>query len=74
LRKLLVKRLEFNGTHLVISFHEKTPVSPDTIIGLIRSSPKSYRFTPDFVFTAVVGDASFEGVLSVARNLLKRLV
>ncbi|RQW82015.1 MAG: transcription-repair coupling factor, partial [Geobacter sp.] len=74
LRKLLVKRLEFNGTQLVISFHEKTPVAPDTIIGLIRSSPKNYRFTPDFVFTAVVGDTSFEGVLAVARNLLKRLV
>ena len=74
LRKLLVKRLEFNGTQLVFAFHEKTPVSPDTIIGLIRNSPNNYRFSPDFVFTAVVKDSSFEGVLEVARNLLKRLV
>ncbi|MDD2336063.1 MAG: transcription-repair coupling factor [Geobacteraceae bacterium] len=74
LRKLLVKRLEFNGTQLVFAFHEKTPVSPDTIIGLIRNSPKIYRFSPDFVFTASVVDTSFEGVLAAARNLLKRLV
>lgn len=74
LRKLLVKRLEFNGTQLVFAFHEKTPVSPDTIIGLIRNSPNKYQFSPDFVFTAVVKDSSFEGVLDVARNLLKRLV
>jgi transcription-repair coupling factor (superfamily II helicase) len=74
LRKLLVKRLEFNGTQLVFAFHEKTPVSPDTIIGLIRNSPNNYRFSPDFVFTAVVKDTSFEGVLEAARNLLKRLV
>lgn len=74
LRKLLVKRLEFNGKQLVFSFHEKTPVSPDTIIGLIRNSPKNYRFSPDFVFTANVVDTSFEGVLDVARNLLKRLI
>jgi transcription-repair coupling factor (superfamily II helicase) len=74
LRKLLVKRLEFNGTQLVMVFHEKTPVSPDTIIGLIRNSPKKYPFSPNFVFTAVVTDTSFEGVLDVARNLLKRLV
>jgi len=74
LRKLLVKRLEYNGTQLVFAFHEKTPVSPDTIIGLIRNSPNNYRFSPDFVFTAVVKDSSFEGVLEVARNLLKRLV
>jgi len=74
LRKLLVKRLEFNGTQLIFAFHEKTPVSPDTIIGLIRNSPKIYQFSPDFVFTAVVADSSFEGVLAAARNLLKRLV
>lgn len=74
LRKLLVKRLEFNGTQLIFAFHEKTPVSPDTIIGLIRNSPKIYRFSPDFVFTASVVDTSFEGVLAAARNLLKRLV
>jgi transcription-repair coupling factor (superfamily II helicase) len=74
LRKLLVKRLEFNGKQLVFAFHEKTPVSPDTIIGLIRNSPKIYQFSPDFVFTAVVTDSSFEGVLASARNLLKRLV
>ncbi len=74
LRKLLVKRLEFTGTQLVFSFHEKTSVSPDTIIGLIRNSPKKYQFSPDFVFTATVLDTSFEGVLAVARNLLKRLV
>jgi transcription-repair coupling factor (superfamily II helicase) len=74
LRTLLVKRLEFNGSQLVFAFHEKTPVSPDTIIGLIRNSPNMYRFSPDFVLTAVVKDTSFEGVLDAARNLLKRLV
>ena len=74
LRKLLVKRLEFNGSQLVFAFHEKTAVSPDTVIGLIRNSPNIYRFSPDFVLTALVKDASFEGVLEAARNLLKRLV
>lgn len=74
LRALLVKRLEFDGQRLVIAFHEKTPVSPDAIIGLLRSSPNIYRFSPEFVFTAVVSDTSFEGILAAARNLLKRLV
>jgi transcription-repair coupling factor (superfamily II helicase) len=74
LRKLLVKRLEFNGKQLIFAFHEKTPVSPDTIIGMIRNAPNIYRFTPDFVFSAVVSDTSFEGILAAARNLLKTLV
>lgn len=74
LRALLVKRLEFDGKRLLFSFHEKTPVSPDTIIGLIRNSPSIYRFNPDFVLSAEVPDPTFEGTLTAARNLLKRLV
>jgi len=74
LRSLLVRKLEFDGRRLVVFFHEKTPVSPDTLIGLIRRSPDVYRFSPDFVLSASVPDTSFEGVLSEARKLLKRLV
>lgn len=74
LRVLLVKRLEFDGKRLLVSFHEKTPVSPDTIIGLIRNAPSIYRFNPDLVLSAAVSDTTFEGILAAARNLLKRLV
>lgn len=74
LRTLLVRKLEFDGRHLVVFFHEKTPVSPDTLIGMIRRSPDIYRFSPDFILIAAVSDTSFEGVLSEARKLLKRLV
>jgi len=74
LRSLLVRKLEFDGRRLVVFFHEKTPVSPDTLIGMIRRSPDIYRFSPDFILIAAVSDTSFEGVLSEARKLLKRLV
>jgi transcription-repair coupling factor (superfamily II helicase) len=74
LRSLLVRKLEFDGRRLVVSFHEKTPVSPDILIGLIRRSPDVYRFSPDFILSAGITDTSFEGILSEARKLLKRLV
>jgi transcription-repair coupling factor (superfamily II helicase) len=74
LRALLVKRLEFDGKRLLFAFHEKTPVSPETVIDLIRQAPDCYRFSPDFILTAVVDDSSCEGVLAAARNLLKRLI
>jgi transcription-repair coupling factor (superfamily II helicase) len=74
LRSLLIRKLEFDGRRLVISFHEKTPVSPDTLIGLIRRSPDVYRFSPDFVLSVSISDTSFEGVLSEARKVLKTLV
>ncbi len=72
-KKLLVKEAEFDGKRLIFSFHEKTPVSPDLIIGLIRSQPKKYQFTPDFRLIAELGDTTFDGVLLESRNLLKKL-
>ncbi|HMN03592.1 MAG TPA: transcription-repair coupling factor, partial [Geobacter anodireducens] len=73
LKHFLVRMAEFDGKRLCLSFHEKTPVSPDTIIGLIKGNPTRYQFTPDFRLVAELADTSFEGVLAEARNLLKRL-
>jgi transcription-repair coupling factor (superfamily II helicase) len=72
-KKFLVREAEFDGRRLVLSFHEKTPVSPDLIIGLIRSQPKKYQFTPDFRLIVEIQDTSFDGVLAETRNLLKKL-
>ncbi|MRR36059.1 transcription-repair coupling factor, partial [bacterium] len=73
LKRFLVTMAEFDGRRLCLTFHQKTPASPDTIIGLIRANPKRYQFSPDFRLTAELADTSFEGVLEEARNLLKRL-
>jgi transcription-repair coupling factor (superfamily II helicase) len=73
LKAMLVKEIEFDGKRLILSFHQKTPVSPDVIIALIRQQPKKYQFTPDFRLYAELADSSFDGILSEARNLLKRL-
>jgi transcription-repair coupling factor (superfamily II helicase) len=73
LTALLIKEVEFDGKRLVFCFHERTPVSPDAIIGLIRQQPKTHQFTPDFRLTVELADTSFEGVLATARNVLKRL-
>jgi transcription-repair coupling factor (superfamily II helicase) len=72
-KTLLIREAEFDGRRLVFSFHQKTPVSPDLIIGLIRQQPKKYQFTPDYQLIAEVADTSFDGVLTEARNLLKKL-
>jgi transcription-repair coupling factor (superfamily II helicase) len=74
LKELLIRRLEYDGKKLVFAFHEKTPVSPDRVISLIRESPKKYQFTPDFRLCAEPAGSSFEGVMGEARNVLKRLV
>ncbi|MEI8355123.1 MAG: transcription-repair coupling factor [Deltaproteobacteria bacterium] len=73
LKALLIKKFEFDGKRLICAFHEKTPVSPDSIIALVRHSAKKYRFDPDFRLYAELTDRSFEGIITESRNLLKRL-
>jgi transcription-repair coupling factor (superfamily II helicase) len=73
LKQRLIQEIEFDGSRLLLSFHQKTVVSPDTIIGLVRSQPKKYQFTPDFRLIAELSDRSFDGILTEARNLLKCL-
>ena len=74
LKRLLVKEIELAGKELVLSFHERTPVSPDAITALLRKEKGKYRFTPEFKLYARIADSSFDGVLAEARNLLKCLV
>jgi transcription-repair coupling factor (superfamily II helicase) len=74
LKELLVKEIELAGNDLVLSFHERTPVSPDAITALLRKDKGKYRFTPEFRLYARISDTSFDGVLAEARNLLKCLV
>ncbi|BCG45452.1 Transcription-repair coupling factor [Citrifermentans bremense] len=73
LRRLLVKEIELAGSELVLSFHERTPVSPDAIMALLRKEKGKYRFTPDFRLYARIADSSFDEVLAEARKLLNCL-
>lgn len=74
LKKLVVRQIDFDGRAVIISFHPRTPASPDTIIGMMRSEPKKYQFTPDYKLVCTLKDTSFEGILEMAKGVLKRLL
>jgi transcription-repair coupling factor (superfamily II helicase) len=74
LKKLLVRQIDFSGKSLVISFHPRTPARPDTIIGMMKSEPKSYQFTPDYKLVCTLKNTSFEGILELSKSVLKRLM
>ncbi len=74
LKRLLIREIECDGSSLTLAFHQKTPVSPDIIIGLVRRQPKKYQFTPDYRLVATLVDSSFDGILAESRNLLNSLV
>jgi transcription-repair coupling factor (superfamily II helicase) len=73
LKRLIVRQIDFDGKAVIISFHPRTPASPDTIIGMMRNEPKKYQFTPDFKLVCTLKDTSFEGILEMAKGVLSRL-
>jgi len=74
LKKLLVRQIDFDGKSVIISFHPRTPASPDTIIGLMRGEPKKYQFTPDYKLVCALKDTSFESILEMSKGVLQRLL
>ncbi len=74
LKKLIVRQIDFDGKAVIISFHPRTPASPDTIIGMMRGEPKTYQFTPDYKLVCTLKETSFEGILEMAKSVLKRLL
>ncbi|MDD2853635.1 MAG: transcription-repair coupling factor [Desulfuromonadaceae bacterium] len=74
LKQLIVRQIDFDGKAVIISFHPRTPAPPDTIIGMMRSEPKKYQFTPDYKLVCTLKDTSFEGILEMAKSVLHRLL
>jgi len=46
-KKIMVTKLEQGKDMLIFSFHEKTPVSPQTILALLDKAENRIRFSPD---------------------------
>jgi len=74
LKKLLVRQIDFDGRNIVISFHPRTSASPDTIIGMMRSEPKKYQFTPDYKLVCGLKGTAFEDILGMAKETLRKIL
>jgi transcription-repair coupling factor (superfamily II helicase) len=74
LKRLLARQIDYDGRQVIISFHPATPASPDTIIAMMRSEPKSYQFSPDYRLTCLVKGTAFEDIIDTARKVLLRLM
>ncbi len=74
LKRLLVRQIDYDGKHVIFSFHPATPASADTIITMMRTEPKKYQFTPDYRLTCTVSGNAFEDIIETARKVLLRLM
>ncbi|MBC8019314.1 MAG: transcription-repair coupling factor, partial [Verrucomicrobia bacterium] len=74
LKKLLVRQIDFDGKHVVISFHPRTPAPPELIIAMMKMEPKKYQFTPDYKLVCALKGTSFEEILELSKSVLLRLL
>jgi transcription-repair coupling factor (superfamily II helicase) len=74
LRRLWISKLEQGPGNLVFSFHEKTPVTPEKIMGLLEKYKKRARFTPEGRLIVITeSDSLPEQTFRNAQNILALL-
>jgi len=74
LRQYKIAKFEQGPKALVFTFHPKTPVTPERILGLIAKQPDTLRFTPDqklLVPAEALTDAA--AICGAAKKILRAL-
>ncbi|MEW6328390.1 MAG: transcription-repair coupling factor [Thermodesulfobacteriota bacterium] len=74
LKKLKVHRLDTTNGHFILSFSDRTSLSPETILSLIRRNQGKYRFTPENrLYAALPGDEEVL-ILEEVKKVLQALL
>jgi len=73
LKSLKGKKMGYDGKHLSIFFHEKSPVDPAKLLGLSRKKFKGMRLTPDYKLYLPLPNLAGDDILSEVRGLLLAL-
>ena len=74
LKELVVKRLDYNGREVIISFDEETKIMPEKVVKLITQDKKGSRFSPDLKLYLSLENPSHPDFLKETRNFLKKLL
>ena len=76
MKNILISKLEQGKQMLVFSFHEKTKIAPDKILGLIEKNEKKIRFTPDARLIVPLAEQivhSPQAIIHVANEIMEAL-
>jgi transcription-repair coupling factor (superfamily II helicase) len=68
-----VSRLDMNRSRLVLGFSEKHQKHPAGIVDMIMAEPKQFALTPDHTLKVRLAPGSAAGLVSQAKNILKRI-
>ena len=68
-----VSRLDMDRSRLVLGFSEKHQKHPAGIVDMIMAEPKQFVLTPDHTLKVRLTPGSAVGLVSQAKNILKRI-
>jgi len=72
----LITKLEQGRDKLIFTFHEKTPVAPQTILSLVDNAKDDHSFTPDGRLLVTLASQvlhSPQAIMHSASEVLQRL-
>ena len=68
-----VSRLDLDGSKMVLGFSQQHQQHPAGMVDMIMAEPRQFTLTPDHVLKVRLAPEAAEGVLSQAKNILKRI-
>jgi hypothetical protein len=71
LKIFLVRRLDFNGREIILTFDERAARVLDKILSLVNRQPKRYVFTPDHKLKLAFRDKDWRGIVEEVRKVLQ---
>ncbi len=73
-KRVMAKRVEYDGKHFIVSFSGNSRLDPEKIIKLVRRKIKGTRFTPDFKLYVPRPGLAPEAMVMETKGLLKELM
>ena len=71
LKIFLVRRLDFNGREIILTFDERAARVLDKILSLVNRQPKRYVFTPDHKLKLAFRDKDWRRIVEEVRKVLQ---
>ena len=74
LKAMMIRKMEYNGAHMFVAFHEDSSVEPQKIVDLARSNViPGMRFSPDLTLHVPIPGLVGDAIVTQAKDLLDRL-
>ncbi len=73
LKRLRIRKLDYTGRHLVLSFDESTPISPSHLVEMVSLEPKRYRWISDHKLMVRLGQGECGQMLGIIKKFLNQI-